>query len=125
MERVERAYERFLVDVRALAPATKNYLPTAHAFLTERFGAEAVQLERLVAQDANQFILRHAQRISRTRAKLLVTALRSFLRFLYQRGDIPVDLASALLPVMHWRLSGLPKSLAPEPPQPGLQGSSG
>lgn len=112
--RLARAYERFLVHERGLTSATvKNYLPTVHAFLTERFGTETVQLKRLVAQDANQFILRHAQRLSRTRAKLLVTVLRSFLRFLYQRGDIPIDLASAVLPVMHWRLSGLPKSLAP------------
>lgn len=113
--RIERAYERFLLHERGLTSATvTNYLPTVHAFLSERFGTETVQLERLVAQDTNQFILRHAQRLSRTRAKLLVTALRSFLRFLYQRGDIPTDLANAVLPVMHWRLSGLPKSLAPE-----------
>ncbi len=106
MARIERAYERFLVHERGLTSATvTNYLPTVHAFLSERFGTEVVQLERLVAQDANRFILRHAQRLSRARAKLLVTALRSFLRFLYQRGDIPTDLANAVLPVMHWRLS--------------------
>ena len=40
--------------------------------------------------------------------------LRSFLRHLYQRGDISVDFSSALAPVRHWRLSGLPKALAPE-----------
>ncbi len=112
---MEQAYERFLVHERGLTSATvKNYLPTVHAFLTERFGTDKIELDRLVAQDANQFILRHTQRLSRSRAKLLVTALRSFLRFLYQRGDISIDLASAVLPVMHWRLSGLPKSLAPE-----------
>jgi site-specific recombinase XerD len=122
MARIERAYERFLVHERGLTAATvKNYLPTVHAFLTERFGTETVQLERRVAQDANPFILRHAQRLSRSRAKLLVTALRSFLRFLYQRGDIPIDLARALLPVMHWRLSGLPKSLAPDQVQSLLE----
>ena len=91
-----------------------NYLPTVRAFLLERFADEEVQLGRLVPQDANRFILRHAQRVSQSRAKLMVTALRSFLRFLYQRGDIAVDLAGAVLPVMHWRLSALPKSLAPE-----------
>ena len=113
--RVERIYERFLVKERGLSRATVvNYLPVVHAFLTERFGRRAVALDRLVARDANRFILRHSQRISRSRAKLLATALRSFLRHLYQRGDIAVDLAGAILPVMNWRLSGLPKSLAPE-----------
>ena len=114
-ERIERAYERFLVNERGVSPATvANYLPTVRAFLAERFGSQEVALETLAARDANQFVLRHAQRLSRSRAKLVVTALRSFLRHLYQRGELPVDLASAVLPVMHWRLSGLPKSLAPE-----------
>ncbi|MEE8133541.1 MAG: site-specific integrase [Gemmatimonadales bacterium] len=114
-EQIERAYERYLVFERGVTSATvSNYLPTVHTFLTERFGTVEVQLETLVAQDANRFVLRHAQRFSRTRVKLIVTVLRSFLRFLHQRGDIPVDLAGAVLPVMYWRLSGLPKSLAPE-----------
>ena len=52
--------------------------------------------------------------MSRSHTKLLATALRSFLRHLYQRGDVRVDLADAVLPVMNWRLSGLPKALAPE-----------
>jgi integrase/recombinase XerD len=44
----------------------------------------------------------------------MVTALRSFLRFLCQRGSIKTDLASALFGVAHWRLSHLPKSLPPD-----------
>jgi len=114
-ERVEQAYERFLVCERGLSSASvNNYLPTVRAFLAERFAGEPMQLEKLGAQDANRFVLRYSQRITRKRAKLIVTALRSFLRFLHQRGDIGSDLAAAVLPVMEWRLSGLPKSLAPE-----------
>ena len=113
--RIKRTYERFLIRERGLCPATVHrYLRIVDAFLTERFATRAVVLQRLVAQDANRFILRHSQRLSRSHAKLLATALRSFLRHLYQRGDIRVDLASAVLPVMNWRLSGLPKALAPE-----------
>ena len=43
-----------------------------------------------------------------------MTALRSFQRHLHRRGDIPADLACGVLPVMHWRLSGWPKSVPPE-----------
>ena len=115
IERIERTYERFLVDERGVSPATvTNYLPIARAFLAEHFGSREVALETLGVRDANQFVLRHARRLSRSRAKLVVTALRSFLRHLYQRGDIPVDLSSAVVSVTHWRLSGLPKALAPE-----------
>ena len=112
---IERRYERFLVNERGLSRATmENYLPIIHTFLAERFASGAVVLKTLTVRDINQFIVRQSQRLSRSRAKLLVTGLRSFLRHLHQCGDIPADLASALLPVVSWRLSGVPKSLPPE-----------
>ena len=112
---VERCYERFLVNERGVSRATvETYLPIVHAFLAERFATRAVAFETLTVRDVNRFIVRQSRRLSRSRVKLVVTALRSFLRHLHQRGDIPVDLAGALLPVASWRLSGVPKSLAPE-----------
>ncbi len=112
---IKREYARFLASERGLSPATLiNYLPTVRRFLTERFGGETIGLDELCPQDAHRFILRHARRVSRSRAQLMVTALRSFFRFLYQRGDITSDLASALPSVANWRLSHLPKSLLPE-----------
>ena len=112
---IERRYEHFLVNERGVSRATvENYLPIIDAFLAERFATGTVALEALTVRDVNRFIVRQSQRLSRSRAKLLVTALRSFLRHLHQRADLPTDLASALLPVVSWRLSGVPKSLAPE-----------
>jgi site-specific recombinase XerD len=112
---IARAYERFLIEERGLAPVTvTNYCKIIRAFLAERFPGGQVQPGKLGAQDANLFVLRYCQRLSRKRAKLTATALRSFLRFLYQRGDIGIDFATAVLPVMDWRLSGLPKSLTLE-----------
>ena len=97
---VERRYERFLVNERGVSRATvENYLPIIHTFLAERFATGAVALETLTVRDVNHFIVRQSQRLSRSRAKLLVTALRSFLRHLHQRADIPADLASALPPL--------------------------
>lgn len=113
MAQIERTYEHFLVQERGLSPSTVgHYLLAVHAFLAEQFGARAVALETLVARDANRFIVRHA--VSRSHAKGLATALRSFLRHLYQRGDLAVDLAGAIPTVTNWRLSELPKSLPPE-----------
>ena len=112
---VERRYERYLVNERGVSRATvKSYLSIVHAFLAERFTTRAVALETLTVRDVNRFIVRRSRRMSPSSAKLIVTALRSFLRHLHQRGDIPADLAGALLPVVSWRLSGVPKSLAPE-----------
>ena len=110
---VEHRYERFLVNERGVSRATvENYLPVIRAFLAECFAARDLALETITVRDVNQFITRQSRRLSRSSVKLFVTALRSFLRHLHQRGDIPVDLASALVPVVSWRLSGIPKSLA-------------
>ena len=112
---VECRYERFLFNERGVSRATvENYLPIIHTLLAERFATGAVALDTLTVRDVNHFIVRQSQHLSRSRAKLLVTALRSFLRHLHQRADIPADLASALPPFLSWRLSGVPKSLAPE-----------
>jgi site-specific recombinase XerD len=46
--------------------------------------------------------------------QLIVTALRSFLRFLRQRGDIELDLATGVPTVADWGLAKVPKFLASE-----------
>ncbi len=115
IEQIQRAYERFLVNERGVGGSTaRASVSLVGAFLTERFGSECVELDSLSARDANQFILRHAQRWSPARCKQTATALRGFLRRLYQHGDIPTDLAGAVLSVRDWRLSELPKSLPTE-----------
>jgi site-specific recombinase XerD len=110
-----RDYESFLSSERGLAPATLiSYLPIVQRFLAAHFGNKALGLQDLQPQDLHRFILHQVPRYSRTYSKLMVTALRSFLRFLCQRGIINTDLASALFGVAHWRLSHVPKSLPPD-----------
>ncbi|MEM5353435.1 tyrosine-type recombinase/integrase [Paraburkholderia caribensis] len=110
-----RAYEVFLYTERGLSRSTAaRYLPIIRCFLDERFGCKIPRLERLRPQDLHDFILREMRRVSRSHGKLIVTALRSFLRFLLQRGAIQTDLACTLPGVACWRLSHLPKSLPPD-----------
>jgi len=107
-------YESIISSERGLAPATLiSYLPIVRRFLTAHFRNKALRLQDLQPQDLHRFILRQIPRCSRAYSKLMVTALRSFLRFLCQRGIIKTDLASGLFGVAHWRLSHLPKSLPP------------
>ena len=110
-----RDFEEFLHCERGLSRSTVvSYLPIVRSFLDERFGRKGLCLEQLRAQDLHGFILREVQRVSRSHGKGVVTALRSFLRFLLQRGAIGTDLARMLPGVASWRLSHLPKSLSPE-----------
>jgi len=112
LQRLEHEYARFLACERGLKPTTvSNYVPTVRRFLEERFGASALSLESITPRDIDGFLLRHTPALSRGRAKLVVTVLRSFFRFLRQRGDIASDLAGAIPSVPDWHLTGLPRSL--------------
>ena len=106
-------YRRHLLDDQGLAESTVvNYTWHVEKFLSEQFGAGAVSLIRLHAQDATTFI-RHTARDHSTRhAQLLVAALRSFFRFLHYQGEIETDLAPALPKVANWALSSLPKYIS-------------
>lgn len=110
-----RDFEAFLYAERGLSRSTVvSYLPIVRCFLDERFGRGALRFNQLRPQDLHGFILREIQRVSRSHGKGVVTALRSFLHFLLQRGAIQTDLARTLPGVASWKLSHLPKSLPPE-----------
>jgi len=115
LQRIEHDFAHFLASERGLKPTTViNYVPTIHRFLEERYGAGALRFDELSYRDVHHFLLRRAPNVSRGRAKLIVTALRSFFGFLHQRGDITTNLAGAIPAAANWRLTGLPRSLTPE-----------
>lgn len=58
-------------------------------------------------------MLSHLHRLSPKRAQLCLSALRGFFRFLNQRGLLLADLASAVPTVANWRLTEVPKFIAP------------
>jgi len=107
---IEEHYATYLREERGLAHATLiNYLALVDRFLLDRFGKGPVRLAQLQARDVTRFVLRRAHTMSPGRAKLLVTALRSFLRFVFVRGETPIDLTPSVPTVADWRLAKLPK----------------
>lgn len=113
--RIECDFTEYLMHERRLAKVSlANYIPTVRQFLEERFGTCHIVLEEITPADITRFVVRHAHTLSRVRAKLMVTALRSFFRFLRLRGDISVDLATAVPKVANWGLATLPKWIPPE-----------
>ncbi len=114
LKQIELEFERFLSLERGLSQATvTNYLPTVKQFLNERFESHEIQFSILYLPDVHRFILSQANQYSRSRIQLMVTALRSFFRFLYQYGYISTDLASEIPSVANWRCTELPKFLEP------------
>jgi site-specific recombinase XerD len=113
-QRTEENFKRYLSEERGLSSATLvNYLPFVRQFLVGRFGAGRIHLAHLHAGDITGFVQRHAHELSPGSAKLMVTALRAFLRYLRYRGDIATDLAACVPGVPNWSFSTLPKSLLP------------
>jgi site-specific recombinase XerD len=113
LEKIEREFAAFLRTERALSPATvTNYCPIARLFLIERFAPGHVDLARLSVVDIHEFALRHIHSCSPKRMQLSLAALRSFLRFLYLRGQIAVPLADHIPAVQSRRMSEPPKWLS-------------
>jgi site-specific recombinase XerD len=115
MALIEGHYAAYLRQERGLAPVTLiNYWALVQRFLCDRFEEEPVRLAQLKAGDITRFVLRHAHTMSPGRAKLLVSALRSFLRFLFVHGDTAIDLTPAVPAVANWRHATLPKFISIE-----------
>ena len=112
LARIEQDFARFLSAERGLKSVTiADYVRTVRRFLLQRFGQEECRVDELCLQDINRFILDRARHVRRSYAQSMVTALRSFMRFLQQRGTITADIAAAVPTVANWRLSHLPKTL--------------
>jgi site-specific recombinase XerD len=110
--RILAEFRRYLLQERGLSTATLlNYLPVVEQFLADRFHNRAPNFAMLRAPHVTGFVMRQARQLSPVRAGLMVTALRSFLRYLRHRGAIATDLAGCVPTVPNWSLSALPRFL--------------
>jgi integrase/recombinase XerD len=110
-----RAYEVYLREGRALATATiVSYGPFVRDFLKHRFGAGPVKLSCLSADDVVRFVRHQAPRLHRKRAKLMTSALRSFLSYTRYCGEVDVELAAAVPSVPYWSMTTIPRAIAPD-----------
>jgi integrase/recombinase XerD len=112
-QRCTQEYEHHLREARGLAKATiTNYVPFVRSFLEDRFGDGPVKLSHLCASDVVRFVQRQAPRLHQKRAKLLTTALRSFLQYARYLGKTKLDLAAAVPVVANWSMSSIPRAIA-------------
>lgn len=117
IDRLVTEFGEYLVRERGLAAASgtvQDYGRVARHFLSGHIDPDGV-LERLTARDVTSFVLAQCRRLTGARSqKLIVTALRQLLRFLFLEGLTAGDLTGAVPRVPGWRGTSLPKAVDPE-----------
>jgi site-specific recombinase XerD len=113
---LHRCYVNYLRNERGLAEnSICVYSPYIHDFLItlmDRSGSASP--EGLDALTVQEFLLARVRDRSSEWSRLLATALRSFLRFLYARGETAIDLSLSVPTVRRWRQASVPTFLSQE-----------
>ena len=108
-------FARYLREERSLSEATVvNYCPEVTRFISGRFGTGSIDLTKLCVADLHAFVSRHARNYSARRVQLMLTVLRSFLRFLFLHGEIPSRLDYHVPTAPSWKKTDPPRWLSAE-----------
>ena len=112
-ERCVLAYEQYLNETRGLATATiLGYVPFVRVFVQHRFGTGQVTLSSLCAGDVVGFVQHQAPGMNKKRAKLMTTALRSFLHYVRYHDEGMPDLVAAVPVVANWSMDSVPRAIS-------------
>lgn len=115
VEAVVEEYRRWLIHERGLAAATvRGYVDAARSFLSQMDRPEGLDLSRLTAAEVNAYVVGECRQRHVGSAKVLVTALRSLLRFLSLEGYTSHPLAGAVPAASGMGGGFLPRGLTPE-----------
>jgi integrase/recombinase XerD len=87
-------------------------VPFIRHFLKDCFADGPVTLSHLRAHDVTRFVQRQAPRLHIKRAKLMTSALRSFLKYIHYRGEVMLDLAAAVPVVANWLMPSIPRAIS-------------
>ena len=108
-------YLQFLRDQRGTGASTAEQHQHHIESLLKALGRRTVkELQGLSAAELQRFITRRAAELSRSGRKVLCSAIRSFLRFLYIRGYTAVDLVSSVPVIPSFKLERLPMAVSTE-----------
>lgn len=105
------AYADYLQEVRGFARSTIcEHVRAAKCFLAH-LRKRSPLLQALTSRDLEEFIKKAGKRLNRGSLQQVVSALRSFLRFLAAKGKIPPGLDTRIDTPRLYRLEQVPRSL--------------
>ena len=115
-------YAVYLQQERVLSAETIGiYVPFARVFLRACFrDLKKIRLTSLRAANVIAFVQGQVKSLHLVRAKMMVTALRSFLRYLLYCGAVKRDLAAAVPTVANWSMASIPRAISVENAQAAL-----
>ncbi len=111
---IKELYLDFLRHERGLTEQSINvYSPFIQDFLCEWMNrTDSGTAKAWDVKFVDDFLRRHTRNRSSEYTRLLATALRSFLRFLYLRGETAMDLSPSVPMVRKWREATVPAFLS-------------
>jgi site-specific recombinase XerD len=108
-------YESYLREERALAPGTvEGRMFLVRPFVVESLANGDLSLGALTAGRVRDFLLARTRSIAPRRAQAVAGTLRSFLRFLFLRGETSVDLSRAVPTVRQPRIVCVERHIPPQ-----------
>jgi site-specific recombinase XerD len=115
VERLVEGYSNYLASERGLAGSTVcRYAGVARLFLSDCERRDGLDVGCLTAGDVTAFVVRQCRNRRVASAKMLVTGLRSLLRFLLVEGYTDRELARAVPTATGWGGGSLPRALGAE-----------
>lgn len=105
-------YSEYLIKERSIGENSRKFrLKVGRELLTLK--CERMRKPSSIsAKNLSEFILAKFKRFSVSSCQVYVTALRCIVRYLFIRGEISVDISSAVPAVARWRMKSLPKALS-------------
>lgn len=109
-----QCHGEYLRSERGAAEGTiEGYVAVTREFLRDRFGNCTVDLASIAATEVGEYLVRRSSSLSPKGTAFLASALRSFFRCVFVRGETPSDLSRAVLMPQTRRLATIPRYLAP------------
>jgi len=103
-----QGFEQWMVNQRGATRSTVvAYTPTLRRLLDAERGAAGP----FSAASLRRFVTKHALLHGPSHARRVVTAMRSFLRYLVAQGECSADLIAAIPAIAAWRQASLPRYL--------------
>lgn len=105
-------FDHFLRKVCGLTESTRlSRQRQVRRFLVEIFGTGSIDVDKITSKTLIKFVTDSAAHLKPSSVGVLLTALRSYLRFLQFNGESDIALAGSVPRPPNWSLSSLPPSL--------------